>query len=375
MKTLHRHIYLILLILLVSLVGCSDPVVPTLSPTSAPTFTATPLPTVVPSPTPSPQLSTDTPIPSPTPSPTFRPTPVANLKGSIVFVSRRTDFNQDGELNEADGTDLYIIDVVTREHLQVTSDVHVDQHPRWSPDKTQIAFSSNRDGDFEIFVIGEDGSGLRQITHNTVDDRYPTWSPNADRLSFVSDESGISEVYFVDLETGDIVQQTRSDEERYFSKIDWSPADENLLLVTTQESVPMDEDWSFFAWRIWILDLTTGEMILLTPEGWTYDGARWSPDGTRIVTWTHSLTSDGGGQVVVGILSNSDGIYALQSMQPIHTLGTFFSWSPNGTSIAYTSLSLDDSSDLNIYLLGRQGIWPEIRLIDDSFFNQQGDWR
>jgi TolB protein len=41
----------------------------------------------------------------------------------------------------------------------------VDSHdPVWSPDGNQIAFYSNRDGDFEIYVVNSDGSNLRQIT-------------------------------------------------------------------------------------------------------------------------------------------------------------------------------------------------------------------
>jgi hypothetical protein len=39
----------------------------------------------------------------------------------------------------------------------------------------QIAFSSNRDGDFEIYVMNADGGQQRQITHNNVDDIVMDW--------------------------------------------------------------------------------------------------------------------------------------------------------------------------------------------------------
>jgi len=36
--------------------------------------------------------------------------------------------------------------------------------PSWSPDGTRLAFASNRDGNYEIFTMGEDGSEVRQVT-------------------------------------------------------------------------------------------------------------------------------------------------------------------------------------------------------------------
>lgn len=49
------------------------------------------------------------------------------------------------------------------------------RNPAWSPDGTRIAFDSTRDGDYEIYVINADGTGLRQLTDNTHDDFHPDW--------------------------------------------------------------------------------------------------------------------------------------------------------------------------------------------------------
>ena len=56
--------------------------------------------------------------------------------------------------------------------------------PVWSPDGTQIAFQSNRDGNAEIYVMNRDGSNIRRLTNNPAIDTTPTWSPtgNADRV-------------------------------------------------------------------------------------------------------------------------------------------------------------------------------------------------
>ena len=56
--------------------------------------------------------------------------------------------------------------------------------PEWSPNGRLIAYSGNRDGDSEIFVMRADGSHKRQVTHNTVSDGGPSWSPDGRTIVF-----------------------------------------------------------------------------------------------------------------------------------------------------------------------------------------------
>jgi Tol biopolymer transport system component len=68
-----------------------------------------------------------------------------------------------------------------------------DFGPSWRPDGRKIAFMSDRvtadnpEGDFEIFVMNADGSGVRQLTANTLDDELPSWSPDGRKLVFQRD--------------------------------------------------------------------------------------------------------------------------------------------------------------------------------------------
>ncbi|MGD8516930.1 MAG: FHA domain-containing protein [Anaerolineae bacterium] len=54
----------------------------------------------------------------------------------------------------------------------------------------RIAFMSNRDGNWEIYVMDIDGSGVERLTDNAAHDGLPVWSPDGRTLAFVSDQGG-----------------------------------------------------------------------------------------------------------------------------------------------------------------------------------------
>jgi Tol biopolymer transport system component len=65
-----------------------------------------------------------------------------------------------------------------------------DNFPAWSPRGDRIAFTGFGSGDFEIYTIRPDGTGLRQLTHTHGNDSHPVWSPDGSRIAFVSSRMG-----------------------------------------------------------------------------------------------------------------------------------------------------------------------------------------
>ena len=71
--------------------------------------------------------------------------------------------------------------------------------PSWHPDGKRIIFSSNMDdwrpeigkygGNFEIYLMNDDGTGMERITHNSVFDSFPMFSPDGKRLVFASNRN------------------------------------------------------------------------------------------------------------------------------------------------------------------------------------------
>jgi len=77
-----------------------------------------------------------------------------------------------------------------------TNPVH-DGFPAWSPDGTQIAFLSRRDGNYEIYTMNADGTDQRRVTDNPAEDSDPAWSPDGEWLAFVSQRDGADEIYIM----------------------------------------------------------------------------------------------------------------------------------------------------------------------------------
>ena len=66
----------------------------------------------------------------------------------------------------------------------------MDYWPAWSPDGKRIAFTSNRDGNYEIYVMNADGTGLRNLTQPPGAGQLRAWSPDGKRLAFISNRDG-----------------------------------------------------------------------------------------------------------------------------------------------------------------------------------------
>ena len=69
-----------------------------------------------------------------------------------------------------------------------------DNFPLWSPRGDRIAFvRRNGAGDFQVFTINPDGSGLTQLSHTHGNDAHLAWSPDGERLLFATSRMGFKD--------------------------------------------------------------------------------------------------------------------------------------------------------------------------------------
>jgi TolB protein len=83
--------------------------------------------------------------------------------------------------------------------VQIT-DHTSDTAPEPSADGTRIAFMSQRDGNWEVYLIHSDGTHLTRLTDHPAHDGLPVWSPEGRDLAFVSNRTGAWAVWVMDLD-------------------------------------------------------------------------------------------------------------------------------------------------------------------------------
>jgi TolB protein len=101
--------------------------------------------------------------------------------------------------------------------LACSDDSNGPLDPGPGPDEERIAFSSDRDGDFEIYVMNVDGTEVEQLTDDpgpatNAFDRTPEWSPDGDFILFATDRDGFPdrEIYVMTAAGADPVNLTEN---------------------------------------------------------------------------------------------------------------------------------------------------------------------
>jgi dipeptidyl aminopeptidase/acylaminoacyl peptidase len=83
-----------------------------------------------------------------------------------------------GEINPSTGRttrDIYVLDIDEHNMINLTTGLGNNFEPVWSPVGDWIAFESDRGGDFQIYLIQSNGSGLFQINTNSASGTSPAW--------------------------------------------------------------------------------------------------------------------------------------------------------------------------------------------------------
>ena len=101
---------------------------------------------------------------------------------AIVYVVTELD-----RATDKSNSDLWLVPTSGGEPKRLTTAPGTDNHPRWSPDGTQVAFVSDRGGSPQVWLLPVSGGEARPLTTLPVGVSGPVWSPQGDRIAFVAD--------------------------------------------------------------------------------------------------------------------------------------------------------------------------------------------
>jgi TolB protein len=171
---------------------------------------------------------------------------------------------------------IYLADLKTGRKTPVVTDGTLNISPSFSPDGRRIAFArSVGGGNTEIFVVGRDGSGLRQLTHSPGIDTNPAWSPTGREIAFTSSRSGSPQIYLMDAEGANL--RRISMEGSYNDGAAWSPDGTRIVYASRRNGG---------GFAIATSDVVTLESRLLASHAGSHESPSFSPDGRKIAFLT-----------------------------------------------------------------------------------------
>ena len=108
-----------------------------------------------------------------------------------------------------------------------------DFRPTWSPDSSKIAFTSKREGTYDLYVVDVEGTNPRRLTAFETHETYPQWSPDGKTILFQMmgpDEEGLG-LFTLTIDTGQHAPLTTGSE----SFAAWSPDGAQICFLDDTE--------------------------------------------------------------------------------------------------------------------------------------------
>jgi TolB protein len=173
--------------------------------------------------------------------------------------------------------DVFIKKINSRAMTQKTFHKSDDAYPAFSPDGSKLAFASNRNGNWDIYVMNTyKGKAKRQITSSSAHDIAPSWSADGTKITYcsLSRSTGEWEIWLFNLVTGAVTNLVPGKYPTY------APHDD---IISFQRAVEDDASKKRY-YALWTIDDEGNtETLIVSSAKQGYINPSWSPDGKKLV--------------------------------------------------------------------------------------------
>lgn len=233
--------------------------------------------------------------------------------------------------NRKGNWDIYVMNPDGSNQVRLTNNRGVDVSPVWSPTREEILFVSDRDGVMDLYVIDADGGRLRKVFRDTAMRIEPAWAPDGERIVFHAELPRWS-IQTATIHGRDVKQVASAD--RRGGNPSWSPDGTEIAFVDDAADTR----------GIRILTLNSGAVRTFLPKEspWMYSPA-WSPDGERLAFSWYKWGVGINKQAI--FVANQDGSRLKQISKSAP--GTHSSsWSPESDKLVYAERANDNSQQI-----------------------------
>ncbi|HZI18618.1 MAG TPA: protein kinase [Pyrinomonadaceae bacterium] len=217
----------------------------------------------------------------------------------------------------------------------------------WTPDG-RLVYDSDASGNHDVWVVGGDGSGARQLTFDPNSDSAPAASPDGRYVVFYSNRGVGWGVWRVNADGGDAKELVRNID--MMQSLQWSP-DGARVYYTTR--APSGNN------ALWYVPAEGGEPVKVADERVGY--ARVSPDGkSYYTTWQESTGPDAVPKLIVAPVEGGGPAREIEVSNKDVTFPGH--WSPDGQAVDYV-ITRDGVG--NVWRLPLSGAAPKPRQLTD----------
>jgi Tol biopolymer transport system component len=142
----------------------------------------------------------------------------------------------------------------------------------FSRDRSEVAFTTNRGGDLDVWAMTATGANQRLVAGGPGDDTNPSWSADKSQVVFRSSRSGTSDLWIVPASGGTPRHLTDWPSQEFSPK--WSPDSKSIAFLSDRESAGGS--------NLWLIPATGGAAKRLTTTGGLVE-FQWTPDGAQLL--------------------------------------------------------------------------------------------